>query len=463
MVRTSVSDLSGAVRRTVREVDFQLRVLLSYFMPHTHGTGSVPVNSLFMKENSALFTNDAVVLGILFVVLAVVFRTSASERPFWKKFYTVVPSVLLCYFIPGLLNSFNVISGEDSQLYFVSSRYLLPASLILFTLGIDLQAIARLGRKAVIMFLAGTVGIILGGPLAILVVGAISPETVGGVGPDAVWRGLTTIAGSWIGGGANQTAMKEVFEVGDGIFPAVLAVDIIVANVWLGVLLYGSGRAEKIDRFFKADSSAIDEVRRKVEAYATTVTRIPTTTDVITILAVGFGLTGFAHFCSDLIAPFIAENYPQLEQFSLTSGFFWLVVIATAGGLLLSFTSARKLEGAGASKVATVLLYVLIASIGMQMDITAIVNSPGLFAVGLVWISFHVLIMFVVAKIIRAPFFFIAVGSQANVGGAASAPVVASAFSPSLAPVGVLLAVLGYFVGTYGAYLCGLLMQWVAS
>ncbi|MGB3851199.1 MAG: DUF819 family protein [Tunicatimonas sp.] len=413
-------------------------------------------------ENTALFTNDAVVLGILFVILALVFQTSTSERPFWKKFYTVVPSVLLCYFVPGLLNSFNIISGEESNLYFVSSRYLLPASLILFTLGIDLQAIAQLGRKAVIMFFAGTVGIILGGPLAILVVSVFSPETVGGVGPDAVWRGMTTIAGSWIGGGANQTAMKEVFGVGDKIFPAVLAVDIIVANVWLGVLLYGSGRAERIDRFFRADSSAITVVRKQIEEYSANVGRNPSTADLMLILAIAFGLTGLSHYASDWIAPFLASNYPVLEQFSLTSGFFWIVVIATAGGLALSFTKYRELEGAGASKVATVFLYVLIASIGMEMDITAVAKSPGLFVVGLIWISFHILVMFVVAKIIRAPFFFIAVGSQANVGGAASAPVVASAFSPSLAPVGVLLAVLGYFVGTYGAYLCGLLMQAVA-
>ena len=413
-------------------------------------------------EETALFTNDAVVLGILFVILAFVFQTSTSEQPFWKKFYSFVPSVLLCYFIPGLLNSFNIISGADSQLYFVSSRYLLPASLILFTLGIDLPAIAQLGRKAVIMFFAGTVGIILGGPLAILVVSIFSPETVGGTGPDAVWRGMTTIAGSWIGGGANQTAMKEVFEVGDTIFPAVLAVDIIVANVWLGVLLYGSGRAEAIDRFFKADSSAITRVRQKVEEYATNSARNPSTADLMVILAIAFGLTGFSHLCSDVITPFLATNYPVLEQFSLTSGFFWVVVIATAGGLVMSFTRLRTLEGAGASKVATVFLYVLIASIGMEMDITAVVNSPGLFVLGILWILFHVLTMFVVAKIIRAPFFFIAVGSQANVGGAASAPVVASAFSPALAPVGVLLAVLGYFVGTYGAYVCGLLMQMVA-
>ncbi|MGB3586780.1 MAG: DUF819 family protein [Tunicatimonas sp.] len=414
-------------------------------------------------SSSALFTSDPVIFGILMVVLAFVFTTSASEQPFWQKFYTYVPSVLLCYFVPGILNSLNIISSEDSNLYFVASRYLLPASLILFTIGIDLKAIARLGKKAVIMFLAGTVGIVIGGPLAILIVSSFSPETVGGTGPDAVWRGLTTIAGSWIGGGANQAAMKEVFEVGDSIFPAVLAVDIIIANIWLAFLLYGSGRAERIDRFFRADSSAIKDVQQRIEDYAASIMQIPKTADLMLILGLAFGITGFSHWCANGIAPYLQENYPILEKFSLTSTFFWIVVIATGLGLVLSFTKLRKLEGVGASRMATVLLYVLIATIGMEMDLTAVVNSPGLFMVGAIWIMVHIVILLLVAKLIKAPFFFVAVGSQANVGGAASAPVVASAFSPSLAPVGVLLAVLGYFVGTYGAWLCGILMQTVAE
>ncbi|WKN33986.1 DUF819 family protein [Porifericola rhodea] len=415
-----------------------------------------------MAEESPLFSNDAVVLGILFIILAVVFRTSSSQNPFWQKFYTYVPSVLLCYFIPAVLNSFNIISGEESSLYFVSSRYLLPASLVLFTIGIDIKAISQLGFKAVIMFFAGTIGIIIGGPIAIMIVSTFSPETVGGAGPDAVWRGLTTIAGSWIGGGANQTAMLEVFGASTDLFSAVLAVDIIVANLWLAVLLYGSGRSEKIDEFFKADSSAIKSVKKQVEEYVAGIARIPKTQDTMTILAIAFGITGFAHFASDLIAPFLEANYPGLNKFSLTSGFFWIVVIATTAGLILSFTKVRKLEGVGSSRFATVFLYVLIASIGMQMDITTVVSNPGLFMVGGIWIMIHIIVLLLVAKLIKAPFFFVAVGSQANVGGAASAPVVASAFSPSLAPVGVLLAVLGYFVGTYGAWLCGILMQLVA-
>ncbi|MDX1639295.1 MAG: DUF819 family protein, partial [Balneolaceae bacterium] len=146
----------------------------------------------------------------------------------------------------------------------------------------------------------------------------------------------------------------------------------------------------------------------------------------------------------------------------LDSSFFWIIVIATTGGLALSFTRARKLEGAGASKVGSLFLYILVATIGMKMNVLAIFENPGFFLLGLLWILIHVGILFVVAKVINAPFFFIAVGSQANIGGAASAPIVASAFHPALAPVGVLLAVFGYAVGTYGAWLCAILMQMVS-
>jgi len=409
-----------------------------------------------------VFTNDAIVLGILFAILAFVFKTSHSSNPFWKKFYTYVPSLLLCYFIPSLLNSLGIISGENSNLYFVSSRYLLPASLVLLTLSIDLKRILSLGPKALIMFLAGTVGIMVGGPIAVLFFGLVAPDVVGGSGGDAVWRGLTTVAGSWIGGGANQTAMKEVFEVSDDLFSAMITVDVIVGNIWLAFLLYGAGISARIDRWFKADASAIDEVRKNIEEYRASIAKIPSLTDVTMVLAVGFGVTAIAHFGSDLIAPWISEHAPALAKYSLTSGFFWIVVIATTGGLLLSFTKARELEGVGASRYGSLLLYVLVASIGMKMDILAIFENPQLFLIGIVWMIVHVVILLSVGKIIKAPFFFVAVGSQANVGGAASAPIVASAFHPALAPVGVLLAVLGYSLGTYGAWICGIMMQAVA-
>ena len=313
------------------------------------------------------------------------------------------------------------------------------------------------------MFFTGTIGIIIGGPAAILIVSAISPDIIGGSGPDAVWRGLSTVAGSWIGGGANQAAMKEVFEVNDSIFSSMVAVDVIIANVWMAFLLYGTGINNKIDRWFQADSTSINELKEKIEAYQSQIMRIPTTSDIVKLLSVGFGITAIAHIGADLIAPSILQNAPWLSKFSLTSSFFWLIVISTTLSVILSFTKARELEGVGASRIGSVFIYILVATIGMKMNVLAIFDNPGLFIIGLIWMMIHASMLIAVAKLIKAPFFFMAVGSQANVGGAASAPIVASAFHPSLAPVGVLLAVLGYAIGTYGAWVCGVLMQVVSG
>lgn len=409
-----------------------------------------------------VFTNDAVVLGILLLILAAIFITSNIETPFWQKFYTFVPSLLLCYFVPSIFNSLGIISGEESQLYFVASRYLLPASLVLLTLSIDFKGIIGLGPKAIIMFLAGTLGIVVGGPLALILFSYIAPGVVNGAGPDEIWRGLSTVAGSWIGGGANQTAMYEIYDPSDELFSAMITVDIIVANIWLGFLLYGAGISERIDTWFKADARPITELRKKIEEYKASIARIASLADLTTICAVGFGITAVAHIGADTITPWINTNFPSLQDLSFGSPFFWIIVIATTGGLGLSFTRARRLEGAGASKIGSLFLYVLVATIGMKMDVLAIFENPGFFMIGFVWILIHVFILFVIAKIINAPFFFIAVGSQANIGGAASAPIVASAFHPALAPVGVLLAVLGYALGTYAAIICSEIMRFVA-
>ena len=404
-----------------------------------------------MENSHALITNDAVVFGLLLGILAFVFRTSSSNHPGLKKFYSIVPMLLLCYFIPSLLNTFGIVDGEHSQLYFVASRYLLPACLILLTLSVDLKEIARLGYKPVLMFLTGTVGVILGGPLAILIVSSFNPELVGGAGPEAVWRGMTTVAGSWIGGGANQAAMYEVFNPSDTLFGIMITVDIIVAEVWMAFLLIGIAKKDKIDKFFKADSSSVTRLQEKMESYSLSIAKIPTTTDIVMMLGIAFTATAFSHFCADIIAPSIQENAPGLAKFSLTSKFFWLIVIATTIGVILSFTKARAYEGTGASKIGTVFIFILVATIGMKMDIRALGDHPGLFMVGGIWMAIHIVLLIVMAKVIRAPYFFLAIGSKANIGGAASAPVLAAAFHPALAPVGVLLALLPMARKKYGA------------
>jgi len=414
--------------------------------------------------------NDAVVLGLLSVTLAGIFY--AESLPKFKKFFTFVPSLLLCYFIPAAFNSLGLVDGESSSLYFVASRYLLPASLVLLCLSIDLKGIYNLGPKALIMFFAATFGIVIGGPIALWTVGQFSPEVFGGDSPEAMWRGLATVAGSWIGGGANQAALKEISETMDQQFSIMLIVDVFVANLWMPFLLYGASRTEAIDKWLKADSSAVNELKTKVEEYSASIARIPSFTDIMVVVGIAFGCVAISHIVADSasigihdwFSSILATNPDSFVKFlsSLEKGFFWIVVIATILGVALSFTKVNNYEGAGASKIGSLFLYILVATIGMKMDVAALIENWATYSsaiiIGLIWMLVHIVVLVVVARAIKAPFFFVAVGSQANVGGAASAPIVASAFSPALAPVGILLAVLGYAIGTVAAIVC---MEWM--
>lgn len=411
--------------------------------------------------DTALITNDAVVLGLLAAVLGFVFWTASRPVGFWAKFYAVVPAILLCYLLPAVLNSIGLVDGAASGLYPMARDFLLPSSLVLFCLAMDIGAIVRLGPKALIMFLVGTAGVMLGAIVAFLAMDAIYPPAVAG----ETWRGMTTVAGSWIGGGANQAAMKEVFEVDANLFGQFVAVDVIVAYFWMAILLFLAPRAARFDRWTGADTSAIEDLRDRVANYQSEHARVASMTDLMLIFALAIGATGLSHFFADLIVPWI-QSMPaewRLQDYSLDSRFFWIVVLATTFGVILSFTRARRLEGAGASAIGSVFLYILIATIGMQMDLATITERPALLLLGVIWITVHAVLMLVVAKLIRAPLFFMAVGSQANIGGAASAPVVATAFHPALAPVGVLLSVLGYALGTYCAYITGLILQRMAG
>ncbi|MCB9222653.1 MAG: DUF819 family protein [Crocinitomicaceae bacterium] len=411
--------------------------------------------------NAPLITDDKIVFGILMGILGLIFYTSSKEGG-WKKFYKIIPALFLCYFIPAILTTVGLISPEYSDLYTMAKYYCLPAALILMTLSIDLPGILKLGPKALIMFGTATVGIILGGPIAVMLTSTFSPDTVGGEGADAAWRGLSTLAGSWIGGGANQTAMLEVYGYNKDLYGGMVTVDIVVANVLMAGLLLGIGNKEKIDKWLKADNSAIDELVVKMENFEKSVSKKATTTDYMKILGVAFIGVSVSHFLSDILADYFTSIAAKPEESVVASKFFWLVLIATFFGFGASFTNARKLEGVGASKFGSICIYILVATIGMKMDLLKVLDNPLLIVVGVIWIIFHIGLLFLVAKLIKAPYFFLAVGSQANVGGAASAPVVAGAFHPSLTTVGVLLAVLGYFVGTIGAIICAEMMQAVA-
>lgn len=433
--------------------------------------------------NQPLFTNDTIVFGLLMMALGIIFYTSSLKKGFWFKFYRIVPSLFMAYMLPAVLTTLGLIAPEwesvnsdgelveeSTSLYFMASRYLLPAALVLMTLSIDLKGVFNLGWKALAMFFTGTLGIVIGGPIAILLISSVSPETVGGAGPDAVWRGLATLAGSWIGGGANQTAMLEIYGYNQKLYGGMVFVDIVVANIWMAIILIGVGKSVAIDKWLNSDTSAIESLKEKMSSFSKEIERNPSLTDLMIMIAIAFGTVSMAHLGAGYLAEYFSvvvsgiENQTTKNIFTfLDSSFFWMISLSTVAAILLSFTKARNYEGAGASKIGSVFIYILVATIGMKMDLSLILDNVGLVAIGTVWMTIHAVLLIIVAKLIKAPYFFLAVGSQANVGGAASAPIVAAAFHPSLATVGVLLAVFGYAVGTISAIGCAILMQLVST
>jgi uncharacterized membrane protein len=436
-----------------------------------------------MTDSIPLITNDTIVFGLLMLAIAFIFYTESKTSGFWFKFYKIVPGLFMAYMLPAVFTTLGWIAPdweritdtgalvqERSNLYYVASRYLLPAALVLMTLSIDLKAVFNLGWKALIMFFTGTIGIVIGGPIAILLIAMISPETVGGIGADAVWRGLSTLAGSWIGGGANQTAMLEIYGYNPKLYGGMVFVDIVVANIWMALLLIGIGKRKRINSWLKADTTAIEELKERVSSFTESVKRNPSLTDLMIMVGIAFGTVSFAHFGAGYLAPLFDNYISGIESTTarniftfLGSSFFWMISISTLVAIALSFSKAKNYEGAGASKFGSVFIYILVATIGMKMDLKLIFDNTGLIAIGVVWMSIHALLLILVAKLIKAPYFFLAVGSQANVGGAASAPIVASAFHPSLATVGVLLAVFGYAIGTVAAIGCTILMTLAAA
>jgi len=394
-----------------------------------------------------LIQSSAGLLAVLLAVLAIIF--AADRHPKIGKLFKIIPALVFCYFVPTLLSTYGVIPAE-ADLYKWVKNFVLPASLVLLTLSLDVRGILALGPKAVIMLLAGTAGVVIGGPIALWLWQGVLPE-------DA-WQVMAYLAGSWIGGGANAVALQQNFGASNAAIAPIIVVDVAVANVWMGLLLYLAGRHERVDKWFGGDTTAITALENKMQAFQERVMRIPTMTDIMVILAVAFGVAWVSH----VLGQAIAAHQPTFMNDFLGS-FAWKVILATTVGTILSFTRARNLEGVGASRLGSVMIYLLVATIGAAANFKKLGESTEYLWLGATWILFHIIILLAVGKLIRAPFFFVAVGSQANIGGAASAPVVAGAFNPVLAPVGVLLAIAGYVLGTYAGLVCIWICRWMVT
>ena len=391
----------------------------------------------------AIFTDPMSVFAFLATLVAVIFWISGVKK--FEKFFEYVPPVIFVYFLPMLATTVGI-TPIASPTYDWTTRYFLPLALFLLMISIDLKSVAKLGPVALFMVTAGTVGIIIGGPVAFMLFGHWLPE-------DA-WKGFAALSGSWIGGTANMVAVAESVGTPESAFGPIIVVDTVVGYGWMGVLLFFSAWQKKFDKFIGANTSAIEETNARLAEMDQS--RHPTTVrDAAFLIGIGMGAA--------VLSVKLGVRIPALGDPTIISATTWAVLIIVTGGLLLSFTPLREFEKVGASQLGYTALYLLLAGIGAQADLRAVMQAPVYLLAGAVWIAIHVAVLLLAARLVRAPLFFVATGSMANIGGAASAPVVAGVYHPAMAPVGLLMAVVGYIFGIYGALFCAYLLGIVGS
>jgi uncharacterized membrane protein len=403
--------------------------------------------------DAALITEPTTLAALLAALVGLVFGLSRVPR--LAGFFERLPPVIWAYFLPMLATTVGL-TPPTSPAYDWMTRYLLPFALFLMMLAVDLPAIFRLGPKALVMMLIGTVGIVLGAPLAYGVFEALY-GVFGGVLPPRdpnAWQGFAALSGSWIGGSANLVAIQQSLGASDSTVAPLIVVDTVVAYSWMAVLIALSAYQARFDAWVKADTADLERVNATLAALDTE--RHPASTAGLLVI-IGLGLAGA------IVSLALGGRLPSLGDPTIISATTWAVLIAVTLGLALSFTPLRRLERDGASSVGYAGLYLLLAAIGAKADLTAVLQAPVYLLAGVVWLLFHAALLFGAAKLLRAPLFYVASSSMANVGGAASAPIVAGVYLPAMAPVGLLMAVAGYVLGVYGGILCAWMLGQIAS
>ncbi|WP_226584564.1 DUF819 domain-containing protein [Halobacillus litoralis] len=398
-----------------------------------------------MNDTQVLIQEPMAIFAYLIALVGAVFMLSTLEYKPLKKFFGYLPPLIWMYFLPMLSTTFGIIP-QSSDLYSFLSTYMLPAGLLLLMISTNVPATFKLGGKAVLVFLAGTVGVVIGGPIAFAL--------FQGVLPDEAWRGVGALAGSWIGGSANMGAMIEAFSTPDDILSPIILTDTLVGIGWMGVMISLANFQERFNKWNGADNSTIKRVNEDIATDVQNNAKPIQLPQLFGILSIGFAGSYLIRLFADL------SFIPKSDVMNTST---WTFLIITAVGIALSFTKVRNLEYYGASKVGYMGIYLFLTAIGAQANLMDIVQAPQFILMGLVWLAIHVLCIFLAARLLKAPLFFVAVGSQGNIGGTSSAPIVASVFQPALAPVGLLMGILGNVVGTYAALLCGQLARMIAG
>ena len=394
---------------------------------------------------TSLIADPMAVFAFLAALVAMVFWVSGLER--FKKTFEVIPPVMYVYFLPMFATTAGI-TPASSPTYDWMTCYLLLFALLLLMISVDMKSIARLGPMALVMVVAGTLGVVIGGPISLLIFQPFLPA-------DA-WTGFAALSGSWIGGTANMVAIAESVGTPESAFGPIIVVDTVVGYSWMGVLLFFAAYQSRFDERTGANTAAIEETNRRLQEMDRD--RHPTTLrDAVVMIGLGMAASVGAYRLSQ------TDLFPTLGDPAIISKTTWAVLIVVTGGLALSFTRLREYEKVGASGLGYTALYLLLSGIGAQANLRAVVQAPMYLVAGAVWIAIHVGVLLLAARLVRAPLFFVATGSMANIGGAATAPVVAGVYHPAMAPVGLLMAVAGYVLGIYGALVCAWLLGIVGA
>jgi len=382
-----------------------------------------------IKEPTAIFTYIIFLIGLIYYL---------KSFPKLDKLFKYMPPVIWVYFLPMISTSIGIIPSS-SILYSWTTNHLLPPALILLLLSSNIKALAALGPKAIGTMLFGTLGIIIGGPLSLLLLGPFLPS-------DA-WMGLGALSGSWIGGSANMVAVGKSIGTSDDLFGNMIVIDTLVGYGWMGVVIFISGHQNKIDKWNGADTDIVEDLNLTINSNSK---QMHTSfNSLLAIVVIGMTL-GY-------LALIIGQWLPDVG--SILTSFGWTIIVVSAIGIALSFTKLSELDYVGSSHVGNLFLYILLATIGAKANIAQVSYLPIYIVVGIFWILCHAIILFLGGRILKAPMFLIATSSQANIGGVVSAPIVATVYKKSLAPVGLLMGVMGNIIGIYA----GLFTAWLLS
>ena len=382
-----------------------------------------------------------------FTYVAVLAMTAASivflEKRTQAKIFEYLPAIVIIYFAVMLLSTFGLWQKSESvtTAYKFLKSNLLPAMIFLMLLSADMREIFKLGKKMLLTFLLASVSIAIGfiGTFALF-------HTY--FEPDS-WKPFAALSGSWMGGTANMVAIQGALDLPDSAMGYTLLIDSIDYAIWVMILLALVPFAKKFNLWSKADTSAIDEVGERL-ALKEEAKKPIGFTSLFILLSVGLVVSALAQYGASFL--------PTTSFLTTTT---WVVIIATLAGILFAMTPLAKLSGS--SVLANIMLYLIVALIASRANFTELTEAPLYIMAGFVIIAIHVSIMVLFAKFFKLDLFSLGVASLANIGGVASAPILASAYSKALIPIGVLMAMMGYIVGTFGGLMVGKVLEMIAG